>query len=85
MTWSYAPALAHRVLKISDALKVAYRQDEIENIRLVISEREAIEYRNQLEMNRGYQMATERPVPLPIPGRLWVTVYGVEVWIKDRS
>ena len=83
--WSYAPALAHRVLEISDALKVAYMSHEIENIRFVISEREAIEYRDAIDRNRGYQESMERPIPLPVPGLFWAKIYGVDVWIKERK
>ena len=82
---THGPNLALRCLGISDALKVAYRADEIENIRLVATLQEAIEFRNALDRNRGFTEAMGRPVPLPVAGRYWAHLYGVEVWIKGPS
>lgn len=86
MSWSeLMTTLPRRVLRITDALKVAYQQQEIENIRLVITEREAIEYRDALDRNRGFQESVERPIPFPVSGQFWVKLYGVDVWIRERS
>jgi hypothetical protein len=86
MTWSpLTTTLPRRVLKITDALKVAYQQDEIDNIRLVITVQEAIEYRDSLDRNRFTSETIERPIPIPVPGLFWVKLYGVDVWIRERS
>jgi hypothetical protein len=79
--------LANRVMKLQDAIKYAYLEHEIPNIRLVITQQEAMEYRGQLDRMYGFRPGTPQTTqpPIPIPGKYWAHVYGMEVWIKERE